>query len=154
MSSSQNNLLPVRSPRAHLMSLGKAAVIGGSGHVERFAGEFAAIFHLGLDPTGRKASDRDGGPHCAEGSSHPAFGETSLDAREQRFATALHHARMTIVSGLHHETLIRRQSNTSAIPPIPTANKDRPRRLLCARFRSCLPPVYAQPIARKLTNLG
>src|SRR5262245_30191862 len=35
---------------------------------------------------------------------------------------------MTPVSRPHHETL----SNTPAIPPIPTANKDRSRRLLCA----------------------
>jgi hypothetical protein len=36
--------------------LGKAAVIGGRAYIERFvtSDEFAAIFHLGLDPEGRK----------------------------------------------------------------------------------------------------
>ena len=40
---------------------------------------------------------------------------------ERPFATALRHARMTLVNGLHHEKLIRRQSNTSPIPQLPTA---------------------------------
>src|SRR5262245_19485928 len=53
---------------------------------------------------------------------------------ELLIAAAMRHAWMTPVSRPHHETLIRRQSNTSAIPPIPTANKDRSRRLLCANF--------------------
>jgi len=53
---------------------------------------------------------------------------------ERPFATALRHARMTLGTGLHHEQLIRHQSNTSAIPPIPTVNKGRPRRLPCAMY--------------------
>jgi len=38
--------------------LGKAAVIGGRAYVERFVAsdEFAAIFHLGLDPENRKVA--------------------------------------------------------------------------------------------------
>ena len=60
MSSAQQLLFGQRSPLGHLMSLrsrlGKAAVIGGRAYVERFATSdtFAAIFHLGLDPAGRK----------------------------------------------------------------------------------------------------
>src|SRR5262245_21006297 len=46
-----------------------------------------------------------------------------------------HAPRLDDVSRPHHETLIRCQSNTSAIPPIPTANKDRSRGLLCASCR-------------------
>ena len=62
MSPSQNTPILRRSPRAHLMSLrsrlGKAAVIGGHAYVGRFAtsDEFAAIFHLGLDPESRKVA--------------------------------------------------------------------------------------------------
>jgi len=36
--------------------------------------------------------------------------------RERPFATALRHAWLALVSGLDHEKLIRRHSNTSAIP--------------------------------------
>src|SRR5215471_16338470 len=64
----------------------------------------------------------------------PAFSHTQ--GHERPFATALRRARMSLVSGLHHEKVIRRQSNTSAIPPIPTANKDRLPRLLCANERN------------------
>ena len=51
---------------------------------------------------------------------------------ELPFAAAIRHAWMTPVSRPHHETSIRRQSNTSAIPPIPTASEHEARRLLCA----------------------
>src|SRR5262249_45372773 len=78
----------------------------------------------------------------------------SAVGHERLFATALRHARMTLVSGPHHERLIGPQSNTSAILPIPTANKDRPRRLLCAKSRlEHLQQVASCP-TRSLRQLG
>src|SRR5262249_60873899 len=62
--------------------------------------------------------------------------EGDVGSDELPFANAVRHAWMISVSRPHHETLIRRQSNTSAIPPILAANKDRPRRLLCATERN------------------
>jgi len=51
----------------------------------------------------------------------PMLMECSFGSCELPFAAAERHAWMTPVSRPHHETLIRRRSNMSAIPPIPTA---------------------------------
>jgi hypothetical protein len=72
---------------------------------------------------------------------------TSATGHELPFATALHHARMSILSRLHHEKVIRRQSNTSAIPPdtyrkqgqaaTPALCRDRTKSLSPAQLARC-----------------
>src|SRR5262245_153727 len=64
----------------------------------------------------------DARPTTRMANSLATHGRTIHVGHEWPFAPAFRHARTILLSGPHHETLIRRQSNTSAIPLIPTAN--------------------------------